>query len=77
MTTHTVNIVDEEINIGNDTFQVVLIFKYLGDTICCNGRCSDAVSSRMISAWKDFAELLPLLTNRTIQLKLRGNVFNS
>ena len=66
-----------EINIGNDTFEVVSSFKYLGDTIGHCGGCSDAVSTRIISAWKAFRELLPILTNRGIQLKLRGNIFNA
>ena len=66
-----------EININNNTFEAVLSFKYLGDTIGHCGGCSDAVSTRIISAWKAFRELLPILTNRGIRLKIRENVFNA
>ena len=67
----------KEVEIGNDRFHVETSFKYLGDTLGrCDG-CSDAVSARIISSWRAFRELLPILTNRAIRLKLRGNVFNS
>ena len=51
---------------------VECIFKYLGDTI---GGCSDAVSTRIISSWKAFRDLLPILTYRGTRTKRRGNVF--
>ena len=38
--------------------------------------CSDAVSTRIVSSWKAFRELLPILNNRAIRTKLRGNVYN-
>ena len=73
----TTNGLVEKISIGSDSFEVVSTFKYLGDTIGHCGGSSDAVSTRIISAWKAFRELLPILTNRGIKLKLRGNVFNA
>ena len=66
----------KEVNIGNDKFHVKSTFKYLGDTISHCGGCSDAVSTRIVSSWKAFWELSPILTNRAIQTKLRGNVYN-
>ena len=66
-----------EVEAGNNRFHVETSFKYLGDTLGRCGGCSYAVSARIISSWRAFRELLPILTNRAIRLKLRGNVFNS
>ena len=60
----------KEVNFENDSFHVESTFKYLGDTIGQCGGCSDAVSTQ------SFRQLLPILTNRAIQTKLRGIVFN-
>ena len=67
----------KEGKIRNNKFHVESTFKYLGNTkIGQCGGCSDAVSVRIISLWKAFRELLPVLTNHAIQTKLRGNVCN-
>ena len=67
----------KEVNIGNGSFHVEsTFFKYLGDKIGQCGGCSDAVSTRIVSSWKAFRELLLILTNRAIRTKLRVNVFN-
>ena len=66
----------KEVNFGNDSFHVQSTFRYPGDTTGQCGGCSDAVSTQIVSLWKAFRELLPILTNRAIQTKLRGNVFN-
>ena len=66
----------KEVNIGNDNFHVESTFKYLGYTVGQCGGCSDAFSTGIISLWKAFCELLPILTNHAIWTKLRGNVFH-
>ena len=66
----------EEVNIGNDKFHVEPTFKYLGDTISQCGGYSAAVSTCITLLWKTLQELLPILTNRTIQAKHGGNVYN-
>ena len=71
------NNANEKIKIGSDSFEVVPSFRYLGDTLGNCGGCSDAVSTRVIAAWRAFRELLPILTNRAIRTKLRGNVHNA
>ena len=65
----------KEVNIGNDSFHAEPTLKYLGDSV---GQCggSDAVSTRIVSSWKEFRELLPIPTNRAIRPKLTGKVFN-
>ena len=66
----------KEVNIGNDSFHVESSFKHLGDLTGQCGGCSDAVFTQIVSSWRAFQELLPILTNHAIQTKLRGNVFN-
>ena len=68
---------NQKVNIGIDTFEVVPTFKYLGDTVGHCSRGSATVSTRIISTWKAFRKSLPILINGAIQFKLRGNVFNS
>lgn len=65
-----------EVNIRNDRFHVESTFKYLVDTFGQCGCCSDAVSMYMVSWWRAFQELLPILTSLAIRTKLRGNVIN-
>ena len=64
----------KEVNIGNDSFHVESTIKYLGDTTGQCGSCSDAVSTRIVSSWEAFQELLRIVTNHAIRTKLRGNV---
>ena len=57
------------------TLEVVPTFCYLGDTVGQSGGCADAINARIVSSWKAFRALLPVLTNRGINLKTRGYVF--
>ena len=63
----------KEVNIENDSFHVESTFKYLGDTTGQCGGCSDAASTNIISLWKAFRELLPILdcylSSPTVQSK--------
>lgn len=63
--------------IGQDEFEAVKSFRYLGDTISSTGGCVDAVTARIKAAWGAFRELLPILTNKAISLSIRGVVFKS
>ena len=66
-----------EVKIDMDTFEVVPSFCYLGDMIGQTGGCEDAITARIRTAWKAFHELLPILTNRGISLRIRGYLFGS
>ena len=57
--------------------ETVSDFCYLGDVTGNTGGCVDAVTARIKSAWKSFRELLPLLTNRAISPRHRGDVFSA
>jgi len=61
---------------GSDVFEVVPSFCYLGDMIGQSGGCQDGVVARVRCAWKNFRDLLPILTDGGIPFKTRGHVFN-
>ena len=67
----------DKVNCDEDSLEVVQTFCYLGDTCGQTGGCLDAINSRIQSSWKAFRSLLPILTNRSIRLKIRGRVLNA
>ena len=67
----------QEVILGGQSLEIVKNFCYLGDMVGQAGGCSDAVSTRVRSAWGKFRDLLPILTNRGIALKTRGHVYNA
>ena len=67
----------EHISFGDQKLEVLEFFVYLGDGISPNGGCEVSTIARICSAWGNFRELLPLLTNQAIPLKIRGKVYNS
>ena len=65
----------DKISIGEDDFELVPLFCYL--ILGQSGRCVNAVTARIRSAWKRFRELMPILTNHGILLVNRGKVLNA
>ena len=66
-----------ELTIDNVTLEVVESFCYLGDVTHQSGGCFEATTSRIRSAWKNFRDLLPVITNKSISLQRRGNVYQA
>ena len=66
----------DSITLGGHTLEVVDTFCYLGDTVSAGGGCKHGTIARAWSAWGKFRELLPLLTNRYINIKPCGKIFN-
>ena len=66
-----------QVHIGEDTFEAVSTFRYLGDVIGESSGCVDATSARITAAWNGFRQLLPIITNHGISLGNRGNIFSS
>ena len=62
---------------GDDTFEVVNSFCYLGDFLSAGGGCELSISTRIRLAWGKFRELLPILTCKAISLVTRGKVYSS
>ena len=66
-----------QVHVGEDTFEAVPTFQYVGDVIGESCGCVDATCARITAAWKSFRQLLPIITNRGISLRNRGNIFSS
>jgi len=47
-------------------------FCYLGDMLSVDGDADAAVENRIRMGWNKFRQLVPLLTNKDISLKVRG-----
>ena len=67
----------EKVQVGDSTLDNVDRFCYLGDMLSAGGGCMAAAIARTGSAWGKFRELLPLLTDRDLPLKLKGSLFSS
>ena len=58
-----------QVHVGENTFQDVLTFQYLGDMIGELDGCVDATIIHITAAWKGFRQLLPIITNYGILLR--------
>ena len=66
-----------QVHVGLGTFEPEPTFQYLGEVIRESGGCTDATSTRITAALNDFIQLLPIITNRSISLGNRGNIYSS
>ena len=66
-----------QVHVGQGTFEPEPTFQYLGEVIGESGDCADATSTRITAALSDFMQLLPIITNRSISLGNRGNIYSS
>jgi len=65
------------VKVGDDTFESVGKFCYLGDMINADGGVESASVMRTRCAWKKFRELTPIPTGKYISLKLKGRVYDT
>ena len=68
---------DLEVIIGIDKLEVVDSFHYLDYSISQSGGCFEATTGRVRAAWKNYHNLLPILTNSGISLKVRGHAYSA
>jgi len=61
----------------NANLELVDKFCYLGDMLSVDGDCDAAVENRIQIGWNKFRQLVPLLTNKDISLKVRGRLYSS
>jgi len=52
-------------------------FFYLGNVLDCEAGLERAVRARVAAAWKKWGEMVSLITNRSIPLKITGRVYES
>ena len=57
--------------------EVVASFCYLGDMLSAGGGCEIKFTTRVKTAWKNFRELLPVLTSGHLSYKTCGHVYSS
>jgi len=67
----------DKVQLAGNELEVVSKFCYLGDMLDGTGSAESSVMCRIQCGWKKFRELLPLITNRAIPLKVRGQMYNS
>jgi len=66
------------VDIGvNANLELVDKFCYLGDMFSVDGDADAAVENRIRIGWSQFRQLVPLLTNMDISLKVRGRLYSS
>jgi len=66
------------VDIGvNANLELVDKFCYLGDMLSVDGDADAAVETRIRIGWNKFRQLVPLLTNKDISLKVRGRLYSS
>jgi len=52
-------------------------FRYLADMLCVDGDANAAEENRIKTGWNKFRQLVPLLTNKDISVKVRGRLYSS
>ena len=67
----------EKVNLANCELEVVDKFCYLGDMIDASGGAESTTICRLKCGWKKFRDLLPLLTMKTVPLKVRGELYKT
>jgi len=66
------------VDIGGDAnLELVDKFCYLGDMLSVDGDADASVENRIRIGWNNFGQLIPLLTNKDISLKVRGRLYSS
>jgi len=61
----------------NGNLELVNKFCYLGDILSVDGDADAAVENRIRIGWNIFRQLVTLLTNKDISLKVRGRLYHS
>ena len=65
------------VDIGvNTNLELVDKFCYLGDMLSVDVDAHAAVENRIRIGWNKFRQLIPLLTNKDISLKVRGRLYS-
>ena len=64
---------EKKVMLAGSNLEVVDKFCYLGDML--NAGAKSSTVTRVRSGWKKFRELLPLLTTKSISLKVKGELY--
>ena len=66
-----------EVQVGPDKLEVVASFCYLGDMLSAAGGCELSMTTRVKMAWKNFKDLLPVLSSHRLSFKTHGRLYSS
>ena len=66
-----------EVQVGPDKLEVVDSYCYLGDMLLAAGGCELSTTTCLKTTWKNFKELLPVLSSHHISFKTCGHVYSS
>ena len=61
----------------NANLELVHKFCYLGDMLSVDGDADAAAENKIRIGWNKFRQLVPLLTDKDISLKVRGRLYSS
>jgi len=65
------------VDIGvNENLELVDKFRYLGDMLSVDGEAGACVENRIEIGWNKFRQLVPLLTNKDMSLKVKGRLYS-
>ena len=68
---------EENIVIGNSSYEAVQQFCYLGDKLSACGGAEASSATRTRFAWKKVHELLPILSSHNFSLKKKGSFYQA
>ena len=68
---------EKHITLDEDNMKIEDKFAYLGGVLSMEGGAKEAVRSRIRSGWMKFKEVLSVLGNKYMSLKIRGALFKS
>ena len=68
---------EENIVIGNSSYEAVQQFCYLGDMLSAGGGDEASLVTHTRCAWKKFRLLLPIVSSRTFSLKKKGSFYQA
>ena len=60
----------KEVQVGPDKLEVVASFCYLGNMLSAAGGCELSTTTRVKTAWKEFKDLLPVLSSRHLFINM-------
>ena len=66
-----------KVQVGPDKLKVAASFCYLGDMLSAASGCELSTTTHEKTAWKQFKELLPVVSARHLSFKVRGRVYSS
>ena len=62
---------------GGTSLELVDNFCYVGDMLSIDGNADAAAEARVRKGWNKFRQLVPLLTNKDVSIRMREKLYRS